>query len=80
MGIFSPSFHLLFQPTTAQNVSNHSHFIPAVTSLRENIVLSPRLECRKAKFHLHPWLWPGLPEQTVPEGFYLIMALMLTQV
>lgn len=46
----------------------------------ENILSSLRLECRKAEFHLHPWLWPGLPEQTVPERFYLIMALMLTQV
>lgn len=80
MGMFSPSFDLLVQPTTAQNVSNHSHFIPFVTRLRENIVLSPRLESTKAEFHLHPWPWPGLPEQTMPEVFYLIMALMLTQV
>lgn len=58
--------------------SNRSYLIPFIAGLRENILSSLRLECRKSEFHLHPWPWPGLPEQTVPEGFYLIMALMLT--
>lgn len=58
---------------------NRSYLIPFIAGLRENILSSLRLECRKPEFHLHPWPWPGLPEQAVPEGFYLIMTLMLTR-